>query len=297
MNRASQPAPATLSRTCLVIGADGGVGRVVAAELIARGHWVAGTVLGDSAAAQARDLLPGIARVHSIDLADAAAAERSLSELIESADREIDTVLMCAARMQFGPIETSDLAEWRALMDLNIVAPLAIYKAALPALRRTRGRLLFISSVAGRQGAPLHGAYTASKFGLEGLADAMRQEAALSGVKVILLEPGGIQTPMVDFAIRQAEALRRELDADRRALYDPMLANFITGARGALEVGALLDPRAVALAAAEAIEAPAPLPRYAVGAEAEALFAAIAAMADRERDALVSNSFTEVARS
>jgi NAD(P)-dependent dehydrogenase (short-subunit alcohol dehydrogenase family) len=135
------------------------------------------------------------------------------------------------------------------------------------------------------------GAYVASKFALEGLADVMRQEASEWGVPVIVLQPGTIDTPVLN---RSRDALAARLAAlsdSERGLYGRLYRQMLYRIEEALAAGGLMRPEVVAGAVIEAIDSPDPLPRYRIGADAEFLIEASRTKSDREIDAIILNLY------
>ena len=96
------------------------------------------------------------------------------------------------------PLEFLPLDQLRRQLEINLVGQLAVTQAFLPALRAARGRIVNVSSIGGRVALPLVGAYAASKFGLEAMSDSLRRELLAHGVDVIVVEPGGVKTPIWD---------------------------------------------------------------------------------------------------
>ena len=107
----------------------------------------------------------------------------------------------------------------RRTFDINTLSGVAIYQSVLPMLRKSKGRIVFISSMAGRSAMPFIGAYVASKYALEGIADVMRREAAPQGVHIVLVEPGGIRTGMVANQLKSNAAEMQALSGEARQLY------------------------------------------------------------------------------
>jgi NAD(P)-dependent dehydrogenase (short-subunit alcohol dehydrogenase family) len=95
-----------------------------------------------------------------------------------------------------GPVEAVPLAEWRRQLEVNLLGPVGLTRALLPALLRARGRIVNVSSIGGRVAAPMLGAYSASKFALEAVTDALRREVGPLGIVVVGVEPGAVATPI-----------------------------------------------------------------------------------------------------
>ena len=97
-------------------------------------------------------------------------------------------------------------------------------QALLPALVAARGRVINISSIGGLVAGPTYGAYAASKFGLEAMSDALRREVGHLGVDVVVVQPGGIATPIWTKGLATAEQLTGQISADQRQRYGPIMA-------------------------------------------------------------------------
>jgi len=93
-----------------------------------------------------------------------------------------------------GPLELFPLDELRRVLEVNLIGAVAVTQAFLPLLKASRGRIVNMSSVAGRGALPFLGPYAASKFGLEAISDSLRRELLPFGVRVIVIEPGSFKT-------------------------------------------------------------------------------------------------------
>ena len=113
----------------------------------------------------------------------------------------IDVLVNNAGRGYYAPIAEVDRVELEALFALNVIAPLRLAQLALPALERSRGTIVMVSSIAGVVVAPRMGAYAASKFALEAIAIALRAEHAAKGVRVVVVRPGPVDTPFREHSI------------------------------------------------------------------------------------------------
>ncbi len=278
------------ARSTLLIGANGGVGAAAARTMLGHGYRVTATVSRPESKASFEKDVPGCRRVHVLDLSDSASVERSIEEIIAdlvATESRLDAVVVCAAVSPFAPAETTSLAMFRRTMVINCVSHLAIYRAAMPALRACRGRFVFTSSLSGRVATPLMGAYVASKFALEGLADVMRQEAGEWGVEVILLQPGTIDTPVLSRSRAALAAAIPGLSKNEDALYGKLYRQMQYRVVSALDQGGLMSPQVVAEAVIHAIETPTPEPRYRIGSDAELLIEASRTKSDRDMDSLV----------
>ena len=117
--------------------------------------------------------------------------------------------------------------ELRRQFDVNVVGQVAVTQAVLPRLRASRGRVVFLSSLSGRVSTPMTGAYSASKFALEALADALRMELRPWGVRVVLVEPAQTDTDLW----READGALEETVAAMSPAHRELYAGHIDGAR------------------------------------------------------------------
>jgi NAD(P)-dependent dehydrogenase (short-subunit alcohol dehydrogenase family) len=148
-----------------------------------------------------------------------AALERSLPD-------RLDAVVNNAGVVVAGPLEAVPPAELRRQLDVNVIGQMAVAQATLPRLRAARGRLVFVSSVSGLIATPMFGPYNASKFALEGVADALRMELSPWGIRVVLVEPAQTDTDLWRNAEQDADALESALSPGHRALYARHIAGF-----------------------------------------------------------------------
>jgi NAD(P)-dependent dehydrogenase (short-subunit alcohol dehydrogenase family) len=173
----------------LVTGASKGIGRAIARELAARGHRVVATAR-DPRTLEDLDVAARLA----LDVTDPA----SVAEAVSAAG-EVDVLVSNAGVIFHAPVESLPLEATAALFEANTFGALRMAQAVLPQMRgRGSGRLLFMSSVLGRIALPASGAYAASKWALEALAETLALEVAPYGVGVTLLEPGPVASGALD---------------------------------------------------------------------------------------------------
>ncbi len=199
------------------------------------------------------------------DVADEESTRAGFAEVAAMTDGGPWAVVNNAGFAQAGAVEDVSAADARYQLEVNLVAPARIAQLVLPAMReRGDGRIVNVSSIAGRVSTPLTGWYSASKHGLEALSDALRMEVAQFGVKVILVEPGGFGTGIW-------EASQDTFPAPEGSVYTEAYAR---GRSVSSRGGALPDPVWVGRAVRVALANPVPLPRYLVGVDAVAMAAA-----------------------
>lgn len=243
----------------LVTGASRGIGRASALGLARAGISVIAcardrAALDELGALARRDQLP--IRVGQLDVAcpEAGAKVAALVEALGQG-RAPGILVNNAGHGCLGPLELLDDAALRRQFEVNLFGLLRVTQALIPAMRVAgRGRVILMSSVLGRSGLPLHGAYCASKYALEGLGDAMRQELAPFGVGVVLLEPGSVATEFDARARAGLELLRR-----RGSPYNAALTR--CEQIRARSAGSRARPEQVADAVVTAATSPRPRPR------------------------------------
>jgi NAD(P)-dependent dehydrogenase (short-subunit alcohol dehydrogenase family) len=198
------------SRVWLITGVSGGLGRALAEEVLRQGGRVAGTVRKPSQIDAFQALAPGRATGYLLDVTEAKALEPLVGQVLSDLGA-IDVLVNNAGYGLAGATEELSEAEIRHQMDTNFFGPLALIRAVLPHMReRRRGHIINISSVAGIVGFPGMPLYSASKFAIEGLSEALAGEVAPLGIKVTAIEPGGFRTQwagssFVEAATRMAD--------------------------------------------------------------------------------------------
>jgi NAD(P)-dependent dehydrogenase (short-subunit alcohol dehydrogenase family) len=278
------------ARNVLVVGGAGGVGSAVVRLLVGRGCKVVTTVLSAEEAALVQERHGEAVRSHIVDLSDAEAALVRLKDVVASLDH-LNAVAICAAVAPVGPAETTPLAVFRRTYEINCISEIAVYQAVMPALRQTGGRIVVLGSMAGRAAFTFMSAYVATKFALEGLCDVMRREAAPQNVHVSLIQPGGIQTNLVQQQFVDVRRDIAELDQETRKIYGYLYEGYLKVAERGWAESSTADQ--VAEVVLEALEAEKPASRYVAGEDAKQLLNAIATMSDGEIDGLFHQMFLD----
>ena len=155
-----------------------------------------------------------------------------------------------------GPLEFVPLDQLRYAFEVNVIGVVAVTQAFLPDLRRARGRIVNVSSISGRIAMPFAGPYSASKFALEAIYDSLRRELFASGVKVIVIEPGSVRTPIWD------KLQERDLERYRETPYAAVLPLIRNQALAGAQRG--LPAETVADAVLRALTVARPKPRMVV---------------------------------
>lgn len=247
-------------RSVLVTGAGRGIGKSIVAHLAGRGWDVIAGVRSEQDAAAVTALDPQRISAVILDVTDAG----HIARLDPSLPERLDAVVNNAGIVVSGPMETVSPEDWREQLEINVIGQLAVTRAVLPRLRKSRGRVVFISSVNGRLSMSMVGAYCASKFALEAAADALRMELRPWHIGVTLVEPGQTDTDMWRTANDMVEHAEAMLTAEHRDLY----ARHIAGFKKMIPLSQKMAVPAEKVSAVveEALTARRPRARYVVGA-------------------------------
>jgi NAD(P)-dependent dehydrogenase (short-subunit alcohol dehydrogenase family) len=192
--------------TVLITGASTGIGRACALRLATAGWTVLAGIRGsDAGESLERDAPGGHVRALTLDVTDPAQIAAAVEQLPAAG---LDGLVNNAGIGVGGPIEVIAEEDLRRQFDVNVFAQLAVTRAMLPALRRARGRIVFMSSIGGRVALPYTAPYGASKHAIEAFGDALRIELHSSGVQVALVEPGSVATPIWEKGRAEADRIR-----------------------------------------------------------------------------------------
>jgi NAD(P)-dependent dehydrogenase (short-subunit alcohol dehydrogenase family) len=263
----------------LVTGCSSGIGRATALAAAARGHRVFATARNRNDLADLERT--GNLETMALDVTDGLAVRAAANAALSRAGR-LDALVNNAGYGQYGAAEEVTLDEWRAQFEVNLFGAIAAIQAVLPGMRRQRsGTIVNVSSVSGRVAIPFAAPYSASKHALEAVSDALRVELAAFGIRVVLVEPGPIETRFTE----RARAMVGPLIA-RPGPYRDLYALAERAMEGDFQKGAQ-PPEAVARVIVDAIEADRPHPRNPVGLMTRVLFPLKAALPDRWLDGLM----------
>jgi NAD(P)-dependent dehydrogenase (short-subunit alcohol dehydrogenase family) len=178
----------------VVTGATTGIGAATAITLAMSGTIVFAGVRTDADANRLAEQHPNVRPVR-LDVTDATSIAGA-AETVRAAGVRLSGLVNNAGIVIAGPLEFVSEAELRTQFDVNVVGQIAVTQAFLPQLRETRGRIVFVGSISGRIAMPFIAPYSASKFALRALADALRLELEPDGIAVSLIEPGSVKTPI-----------------------------------------------------------------------------------------------------
>lgn len=269
----------------LVTGASTGIGHETALLLAREGYLVFAGVRKEAdrerLEAEHANLRPII-----LDVTVPADVTRAIDS-VRTSGSDLRAVVNNAGIAVAGPLEFLPIEALRQQFEVNVLGPLALAQAALPILRETKGRLVFIGSIAGRLSAPFVGPYSASKSALASLVDALRQELAPAGIAVSLLEFASVKTPIWKKGREGKDALIAQLPPQALTHYGRLIDAIVAQTRREEAEG--LEPRVIAQTVLDAIRADHPRERYLIGRKAR--IQAIAAMLPpKTRDKLVKSA-------
>jgi NAD(P)-dependent dehydrogenase (short-subunit alcohol dehydrogenase family) len=271
------------SGTVLVTGASSGIGEASALHLKELGFDAVAAVRKDE---DAERLAGQGLRTVRLDVTDADSIAAARAELGEG---PLAGLVNNAGIAVAAPLEYLPLDQFRHQLEVNLVGQLAVIQRFLPALRAGRGRIVNVASIGGRVALPLVGAYNASKFALEGMSDALRRELLPQGVDVIVIEPGGVKTPIWGKGDQLATELAADMPPEGERLYGSLVAAIRRQTtRIATETG--IEPREVAEVIGHALTAKRPRARYLVGRDAKMRAPAAAVLPARVMDRLVARA-------
>ena len=218
------------SQTWFITGASSGLGAAIAAAALRAGHRVAATARDAARLASLAEAYPGAVLALSMDLTRPETIRAAIAAA-EAWHGGIDVLVNNAAIGYLAAVEEGEDAHVRTVFETNLFGPAAAIRAAIGGMRaRGTGAIINISSLNGVVAMPALGYYSASKFALEGLTEALAQELAPLGIKVTSVEPGGFRTGIVERNLRSpkiegygatAHAIMDLLENDREGKFAP----------------------------------------------------------------------------
>ena len=204
-----------VQKTVLITGCSSGIGRAAARAFLDEGWTVYATARNP---ADIETLGEAGCELATLDVTDQSDIDRVVDRVLDE-EGAIDALINNAGYGQFGPVEDVPTARVHEQFDVNVYGPHRLVKAVLPGMRREGdGTIVNVSSVAGRVSFPGGGVYSGSKFAIEALSDALRNEVAEFGIDVVVVEPGPVRTNFSKRAEREAGRADGEAAADGSGL-------------------------------------------------------------------------------
>lgn len=247
-------------KNVLITGVSTGIGYATTEAFIKKGYRVFGSVRKEEDALRLKNDLGELFVPLLFDVTDDEGIEIGYKRVKEIVgDDGLYALVNNAGIAQGGPIQYQSMAEIKQHFDVNVFGVIKVTKTFLPLLGAVenhdgpKGRIINISSVAGRLGQPFVGAYVASKHALEGFSHSLRRELLIYGVDVIIIGPGAVKTPIWDKGIK--------MDGYKNTPYSKILEKFARSAKKGGEDG--LSPDVLADNIVSIVESKAPKTRYA----------------------------------
>jgi NAD(P)-dependent dehydrogenase (short-subunit alcohol dehydrogenase family) len=277
-------------RSVVVTGAATGIGRACALALHRQGWMVFAGVRRDEDGEALRKETSDHVRPLRLDVNDAEQIRHAaLTVAAAVGESGLDGLVNNAGIAVAGPLEFVPPATLLRQLEVNVVGQVAVTQAFVPLLRRARGRIVNMGSVSGLVSMPFMGPYSASKYALEAVTDALRLELAPWGIGVVIIEPGTVATPIWDKSGQAAADLWAGYPPEAQALYGGVFEGLRKtvveqGKRG-------IPPARVAQAVMRALTAEQPRTRYVVapGGRGRAI-GLLRRLPDRMRDSLVQRN-------
>jgi NAD(P)-dependent dehydrogenase (short-subunit alcohol dehydrogenase family) len=270
----------------VVTGASTGIGAATARELASRGFHVLAGVRRDQDADAIRGpgVEPLILDITNPDHIRALVTRvnddphgRALRALVNNAGVGVNV-----------PVEVYTIDEWRRLFDVNLFGHIAVTQALLPALIRSKGRVVNISSIGGKVAMATYGPYAGTKFALEAVSDSLRRELAPLGVRVVVIEPGPVVTDMLGRASEASDELTSAMTPEQRGRYGALVHAVAAQAAASAKLGQSADVAAGVIA--RAVTAHEPRTRYTVGRLTAVLTRMVRVLPDRALDRVLATA-------
>lgn len=258
-------------RAVLITGCSTGIGRATATRLDADGWRVFAGVRreedAEALAAEGTDRLTPVI----VDVTDSASIDLCRERIEAACPEGVYGLVNNAGAAHVGPLEFIPPGDLRRQLEVNFVGQVAMTQALIPSLRKTRGRIVNVTSVGGIVATPFFGPYCASKYALEAVSDCLRVELRPWGIETVAVEPGSVATEIWESGAKIFDELRERLPARAVELYERALeatarASAETGARG-------IPPDRAAAVIERALTAERPRARYLVGRDAYGMVA------------------------
>lgn len=248
----------------MVTGASTGIGAATARALAGRGFHVLAGVRREEDADAIRG--PGVEPL-ILDITEPDHIAALAARVRDDPQGRVVRALINNAAIQANvPIEVFTIDQWRRMFEVNLFGQVAVIQALLPALMRSQGRVVNLSSVGGRVAMAGYGPYAATKFALEAVSDSLRRELAPSGVAVVVIEPGAVRTEMLGRAIATGVELVSGMTPEQSLRYGGLV--HAVNAQAVSSTGSGVPAEAAAEVIVKAVTARRPRTRYTVGREA-----------------------------
>lgn len=268
----------------VISGASTGIGAATTLLLAEKGLVVFAGVRNDDDARRLSAISPDVRPV-MLDVTQADSLARA-AEIVRASGIALYGVVSNAGIAVGGPLEHVSMDDMRRQFDVNVFGALALAQSFIPLFSENGGRIIFVGSISGRLAMPYVGPYSASKFALRGLADALRVELAPARINVSLIEPGSVKTPIWAKGRAEVGQIASRL-ASTRPHYKAALERIVSITEREARDG--MPVEIVAATIAHALAARRPRAQYVLGAPAK-MGSAVATLPTALRDRAVRAS-------
>jgi NAD(P)-dependent dehydrogenase (short-subunit alcohol dehydrogenase family) len=279
----------TVVRSVLITGTSTGIGAACALHLDRLGWRVFAGVRREEDGLRLRESASSRLEWLLLDVTSAPQIAAATAQVAATTGGVLHGLVNNAGTAIGGPLEYLPIQDLRRQLEVNVVGLMAVTQAFLPLLRRGRGRIVNVGSVAGRVTTPMLGPYCASKHAVVALSDALRMELRPAGIAVVLVEPGPVRTPIWDKGERALRSAEARYSPEALERYRVLLAAFGRLIRSASRRG--VAPERVAAVVAQALTARRPRHRCTVGWDARFRLALHTLLPQAWMDALVVRVF------
>lgn len=270
-----------MRKVILVTGASSGIGKAIAKNLIEKGYMVYG---GARSVEKMDDLVALGGRSIYLDVTDKLSVKHCIDTIVDEQNR-IDVLVNNAGYGSYGSLENVPIEEAKKEMDVNVFGLAQVTQMTLPVMRHQKsGKIINISSIAGKITSPLGSWYFAGKHAVEGLSDSLRQEVKQFGIDVVIIEPGGVKSQWASIAknhlLETTQHTPYENLAEKVMNYFPFIEEKNS------------DPEVIADLVYKAVKSKKPKTRYVGGYLAKPLLFARKILSDKLFDAAVKLSIS-----
>lgn len=196
-----------MMKTIFITGISSGIGKALAEAFLKNGDCVIGTVRDENSVSDLSKQYPEHLKVVQVDFLQPSQIEKIPSGLNSIQIKQIDILINNAGMALAAPFQHQKFSEIQNTIQVNLLAVMQLTQLLIPFIPPSTGRIIQISSVSGENGTPFLAAYCASKYAIEGFSESLRREMNLFGIKVIIVGPGSVQTPIWDKGFQKIKDL------------------------------------------------------------------------------------------
>ena len=199
-------------KTVFITGISSGIGKALTEAFLKNGDLVIGTVRDEKSVQDLRVNFPDRLHLFKLDLSDLRQIDlisKSLDQILNSINiKSVDVLINNAGVALAAPFEYQNFNEVQDMIQINVLALMKVTQVLLPFIKKSKnGRIVQVSSVSGENGTPFLAGYCASKHAVEGFSESLRRELYLQNIKVVVVGPGSVQTPIWDKGFEKIKSL------------------------------------------------------------------------------------------